>query len=160
MRTVFRENNVDALIIEKPIDLFYLTGLKLSLGTLLIFKNGARLFVDGRYLGFAKKHSPCPAELTNTESIIKALSPYAKIGFDSFDTSYCRWEALEKLSKKQLTATYPSRRTAPAALNRLQKSKRSKKAQSCSGNVFSISRKASKQASRKKRQPRCLKSTP
>ena len=103
IRTVFQANDVDALIIEKPIDLFYLTGLKLSLGTLLIFKNGARLFVDGRYLGFAKKHSPCPAELTKAESIVKSLSPYKKIGFDSFDTSYSRWQALEKITKKQLT---------------------------------------------------------
>lgn len=61
MAAVFKESNVDALIIEKPIDLFYLTGLNLSLGTLILSKKGGRLFVDGRYLAFAKKRGLAPA---------------------------------------------------------------------------------------------------
>ncbi len=102
IQAVFKTFSVDALIIEKPIDLFYLTGLNLSLGTLIISKKGARLFVDGRYLAFAKKNGPCPCEKTTPEGLTKTLSSFSKVGFDSVHTSYLRWEALKKLAKKEL----------------------------------------------------------
>ena len=38
----------DGLIIEHPTDLFYLTGINLSNGKLLVTQNNALLLVDGR----------------------------------------------------------------------------------------------------------------
>lgn len=102
IKKVFQKNKVDALIIEKPIDLFYLTGLNLSLGTLIISKKGGHLFVDGRYLAFAKKNGPCPCEKTTSEALTKLLSAFRRVGFDSVETSYARWEELKKLAKKEL----------------------------------------------------------
>lgn len=102
MQATLKKSGLDALIIEKPIDLFYLTGLQLSLGTLVISKTGLRLFVDGRYLAFAKKNGPCPSEKTTTDALKKILAPFSRIGFDSPETSYARWEALKKLTSNEL----------------------------------------------------------
>ncbi len=102
IKTVFETQNVDALIVEKPIDLFYLTGLTLSLGTLIISKKGGHLFVDGRYLAFAKKNGPCLCEQTTSNAVSKKLNSYAKIGFDSAHTSYARWQEIKSLTKKEL----------------------------------------------------------
>jgi Xaa-Pro aminopeptidase len=102
INALFKTHSVDALIIEKSIDLFYLTGLTLSLGTLIISKKGALLFVDGRYLAFAKKNGPCPSEQTTTEALSKHLASFAKIGFDSAQTSYARWQELKSFAKKEL----------------------------------------------------------
>lgn len=46
-------------LIENEIDLFYLTHLRLSKGRLLVSKERAILFVDGRYYEKAKKEAPC-----------------------------------------------------------------------------------------------------
>jgi len=103
INALFKAHQVDLLIIEKPIDLFYLTGLNLSLGTLLISKKGGHLFVDGRYLAFAQKKGPCSCEKTTNEAVSKKLSSYSKIGFDAAETSYARFQELTKLAKKDLT---------------------------------------------------------
>lgn len=50
----------DALLIESPIHLLYLTGLDLSTGKLLITEADALLVVDGRYFELGTKLSPCP----------------------------------------------------------------------------------------------------
>ncbi len=102
INAVFKAHKVDVLIIEKPIDLFYLTGLNLSLGTLLISKKGGQLFVDERYLAFAKKNGPCPCEKTTKEALSKKLNSYSKIGFDAAETLYARFEELSKLTIKEL----------------------------------------------------------
>ncbi len=79
---------VEALWIENPVDLLYLTGLPLSKGTLWIDSQGAVLFVDGRYLSIASKAAPClvkpEEELTTWLVAKKAL----RVGFDSVTTSY------------------------------------------------------------------------
>lgn len=98
IRRVYASSDVDALIIEKPIDLFYLTGLNLSLGTLVITSKGGHLFVDGRYIEFAKKHAPCSVELTTKDAVTKKLKSYKTIGFDSQETTYSRFEELKKLA--------------------------------------------------------------
>lgn len=92
-----KKEKIDALLIEKPIDLLYLTGLNLSLGSLLISKTGAELFVDGRYIEAAKKKAPFPCALTSSATIKKAFEKFSRIGFDSSETSYRQWENLKAL---------------------------------------------------------------
>ena len=93
---------VDGCILENPIDLFYLLGLSLSAGTLLLSPKNALLFVDGRYLEVAQKISPVPVVLTGE----KAYANFFKqerlkhLAFDSHWTSfqrYLRWEPLCRL---------------------------------------------------------------
>lgn len=71
-------------LIEQTADLFYLTGLTLSKGRLLVKKGEATLFVDGRYLEWAKKEAPCAVALWNE---IKTIQD-TELGFDSAFVTY------------------------------------------------------------------------
>jgi Xaa-Pro aminopeptidase len=102
IQTVYQACSKPALVIENPIDLFYLTGLNLSLGTLIISSKGGHLFVDGRYIAFATKNSPCPCEKTTPQGLTKLLNSFAAIGFDTTFTSYERWQELKNLTQKEL----------------------------------------------------------
>ncbi len=86
--------HVDALVIENPIDLLYLTNLNLSLGRLTIEKDKIALFVDGRYIEAAKKESPCAVSLL--DSFKKSLQDAKRIGFDGSFVSYERFLELQK----------------------------------------------------------------
>lgn len=44
------QKRVDLAFVVDPIEIFYLSGLKVSRGTLIVHREGATLFVDGRYL--------------------------------------------------------------------------------------------------------------
>ena len=64
----------DALLIEDNINLYYLTGLDLSAGKLLVHQQGAILVVDSRYFELCEKRSPFPLHLAeNTQSIAQLL---------------------------------------------------------------------------------------
>lgn len=83
--------NID-LLIENPIDLYYLTGLTLSKGRLLVKNQKATLYVDGRYFAEAKKKAPCPVAPWNESKQIKEK----KLHFDSAFVSYEGFLDLEK----------------------------------------------------------------
>ncbi len=72
----------DGLLIENPIDIFYLTGVSVSRGRLLLTRAGATLFVDGRYLSAAKERCSC---FVAPEQEWKAATAAcgSTIGFDS-----------------------------------------------------------------------------
>ena len=50
LQHAMREVACDALIVDDKIDLYYLTGLELSAGKLLVHTKGAILIVDSRYI--------------------------------------------------------------------------------------------------------------
>lgn len=77
---------VDGCLIEEPNDLFYLTGLSLSVGKLWVSPSGACLFVDGRYYGKAKKEAPCPVALI--DSFKESFQTAKQIAFDSAFITY------------------------------------------------------------------------
>ena len=54
-----KEENLGALFVDDPIDLFYLTGLSLSVGRLFVSAEKTCLFVDGRYIEIGRKQAPC-----------------------------------------------------------------------------------------------------
>lgn len=89
--------NCDLWIIEKPVDLFYLTGLEMSKGRLVIGKKEAFLFVDGRYFEMAKKKAPCKVILSELNTIQKELKSFHTIGIDSAATSLDAYQTLQKL---------------------------------------------------------------
>ncbi|MEI8124211.1 MAG: Xaa-Pro peptidase family protein [Parachlamydiaceae bacterium] len=85
----------DALIVSDKTDLFYLTGLDLSAGGLIVHRGGAELCVDGRYIETCRKHSPFPVHLTDTLKMVTEL-PIKTLAFDSTTTSYQNYEKLQK----------------------------------------------------------------
>lgn len=91
-----RELKVDGCIIDAPIDLFYLTGLTLSLGRLVVTRKSATLFVDGRYLEVCQKSKIVKAELASEAAILKFTSKLKTIGFDSQTTTVAQFEKLKK----------------------------------------------------------------
>ena len=95
---------VDALIVEEPRDLFYLTGLDLSAGTLLITKAAAHLIVDGRYVERAKNEAPCHVHLRAAHLIGTLTKACMKIGFDQDATSYARYQSLQEEFEKPLVS--------------------------------------------------------
>jgi Xaa-Pro aminopeptidase len=92
-----QEQKLDALLIDNPVDLLYLTGLNLSLGRLIVVPNGATLFVDGRYFEAAKKQTHCKVVLLGIDPLVHLLHSYKKIGFDSAFTTI---DALETLKEQ------------------------------------------------------------
>lgn len=84
------------VLIEDPIDLYYLTGLQLSLGSLIVEPQQATLFVDGRYIEAAQKVFPA--------KLLDHLfdKRYTSLVFDSEKTSVARLVALEKGFGKDL----------------------------------------------------------
>ncbi len=82
----------DTCIIEDPVDLFYLTGLHFSCGTLMVSPKEAHLYVDGRYIQVAREKSPTKV------SLIGELAPgkIKKLGFDSDTVTYARYLSLKK----------------------------------------------------------------
>lgn len=84
--------DLDSILIENPVDLLYLTGLKLSRGRLFIFPGQAELWVDGRYFTYASETAPCPVRLWDKQSTL----PGGRIGFDSAFTTVDGWETLRR----------------------------------------------------------------
>lgn len=96
------EKKCDALLIDDPTNLFYLTGLDLSAGMLLVHSRGAQVLVDGRYIELCRKNSPVPVILLDTFQMEKILaSPdysfIKTLAFDSQTTTYKNYQELENL---------------------------------------------------------------
>lgn len=86
----------DALLIEYPVDLLYLTGFELSAGKLLVTKDTTTLFVDGRYIEQCRHNSPCDVKLFDESLLIQCLASHQTVGFDSTHTTYQDARYLQK----------------------------------------------------------------
>lgn len=93
----------DAWLIENPTDLFYLTGLSVSHGQLLITKKTHRLFLSPIYLEAGKTSSCCHVVAWTKESLLKTLVSFSiqNLGIDSTHHSFFSVEQLKKLCKKE-----------------------------------------------------------
>ncbi|MBA3958716.1 MAG: aminopeptidase P family protein [Parachlamydiaceae bacterium] len=105
------EWNCNALLIEDKINLYYLTGLQLSAGKLLL-SNKPTLFVDARYYEMCKKSSPVPVELVETsqdplQQLLKAwnCSGVQTLGVDGETCSHKHYLAIEKSLNEYTKAT-------------------------------------------------------
>lgn len=95
LQKVIEQKRLDAFIVENPLDLFYLTGLKLSRGVLWVRKGSSCLFVDGRYIEAARAASPCPVSLFKVLGDIAQSISAPKVGFDASFTSYSGFKGLQ-----------------------------------------------------------------
>ena len=90
----------DALLIEHPTHIFYLTGLELSTGKLLITEQKACLIVDGRYFESCSRQTLYPVQLLK-EGVFKEQILHCNIhhlGFDPYVTPYCAVLSLNQLA--------------------------------------------------------------
>jgi Xaa-Pro aminopeptidase len=105
LQNLLDHHDCDAFIVENKTDLFYLTGLHLSKGTLLVDRKGATLLVDGRYIEESEAKSPFPTFLsskTSLESLLlkKTAASWKRIGFDRMHTSYDTFVSLVQMIKR------------------------------------------------------------
>lgn len=103
LQQIVQINGCDALIIADPTNLFYMTGLELSAGMLLIHAKGADLLVDGRYIESCKNFSFFSVRLSDPSSFEQFLSSnefshIKKLGFDSENTTFKKYEYLKKIA--------------------------------------------------------------
>lgn len=100
LQALLQDIPCDALLVEDPINLYYLTGLQLSTGTLIVLSTGGFLLVDGRYYELSKKVSPVPVVLLNQNAFVdlflKECSQVRVLAFNSELTTYRRYLDLEK----------------------------------------------------------------
>jgi Xaa-Pro aminopeptidase len=94
------EEGLEGLIVDAPVDLFYLTGHALSLGRLLIDRQKAHLLVDGRYFE-AVQSTPglsaesLPPELLSEAPPLERFFGAKRVGFDALATSYASYQKME-----------------------------------------------------------------
>ncbi|MFA6915514.1 MAG: Xaa-Pro peptidase family protein [Parachlamydiales bacterium] len=92
------KSSTEALIIEEPINIFYLTGCDISTGTLYISKHRSTLLVDGRY--FESCTGKCSIDVMLIEEgtlphLIQKDS-IASLGLDANTTTVARMEKLKE----------------------------------------------------------------
>lgn len=107
LQVLLKEIPTDALLVDDPINLYYLTGLQLSTGTLLVHPTGGFLLVDGRYFELCKKTSPVPVVLVASNQngltdLLKENSFIKTLSFNSETTSYKRYLDLVKCLENAL----------------------------------------------------------
>jgi Xaa-Pro aminopeptidase len=107
---------VEGCLVENTTDLFYLTGIELTAGSLFVLPRSVRLFVDGRYFEMVQKKGTVPCG--NVQEVERFLKEEKKIAFDSSCTSYgrflklkkwgCSWKAIPGLLKELRVQKDPS----------------------------------------------------
>lgn len=91
-------DELEAIVVDDPIDLYYLTSLQLSLGRLFIFKDRKPvLCVDGRYAEAAAQQNLVDVQIWDWKSPLPFALP-KRIGFDSLKTTYAQFEQLMHLA--------------------------------------------------------------
>jgi len=95
LQKLLKEKKINALLVDDPVDLFYLTGLHLSVGRLVLFRDQASLFVDGRYLEAAKRKAPC--QVQPKEELSHFLETLESLSFDSSFMTVDGQRSLEKM---------------------------------------------------------------
>ena len=88
---------VDACIIDHPIDIYYLTGLDLSQGRLILFKHQPPvLCVDGRYEEVCHQQTTIAVKRWEGREALPVDLPET-VGFDAVTTTYAHYETLRTL---------------------------------------------------------------
>ncbi|MBI5272367.1 MAG: aminopeptidase P family protein [Chlamydiia bacterium] len=83
-RHLVAQYETDALLIEQPADIFYLTGQLCSSARMVLTKETATLLVDGRYYAKAEKtKTNYEVLLADKQALPQLLEGKEKIGFDS-----------------------------------------------------------------------------
>ncbi len=105
LKKFLTSQEIDFLIIDDPGSLYYLTGVQVSIGRLIICESHTRLFVDNRYIEEAQKKAHCETHLISEKAIADFIINYGpkdnkKIGFDTTSLSYFAYNKLLNFIKK------------------------------------------------------------
>lgn len=100
LQAALKTEGSPACFVDDFYDLFYLTGLKLSLGHLFVFQTKAALFVDGRYFEIASKYSPVPVHKLTAENEKNYLKGVGKLWANGDTLSHSQFVNLRKLGTK------------------------------------------------------------
>src|SRR5476649_1007044 len=96
------EDSIEACLIEDPTDLYYLTGLSLSKGSLLLARKEQLLLVDDRYFQSATEKAVVAVKKDLPVVWKDFFGLFKKIAFDSEKVCYERYLYLQKYNKNSL----------------------------------------------------------
>lgn len=88
-----------AYLITKPVDIYYLTGLDISTGSLVLAQDHCFLLVDGRYFEACKKNSPIPVYLTKEGLFFELIKDKDTLVVDGDHTSHSSFLKLQESGK-------------------------------------------------------------
>ncbi len=101
---ILEEDSIDGFLIEDPTDIFYLTGIELSTGRLIVHNRGAHLIVDGRYYEACSGIHFLTVVLWDqdilSDLLLDDLSHIKSFAFCSEKTTYQRFLDLQKIADK------------------------------------------------------------
>lgn len=105
LRAFLKAQNLDAILVEDLTNLYYLTGLEISSGKLLVTTKNSLLFVDMRYFEMCEKKAPCQVVQIDKEPLGQILTNpnyhfIKTLAFDMENFSYKSYQDLEALMKK------------------------------------------------------------
>ncbi|MCE5294652.1 MAG: Xaa-Pro peptidase family protein [Chlamydiales bacterium] len=93
---------VDTLVLTDPIDLFYLSGMHLSLGTIVVKKDVATLIVDNRYFEKCQKEACLPVVPLELDALDKLLTKSKTVGFAQENLTYASFLKLQQATRATL----------------------------------------------------------
>ncbi len=93
---------VDAFLVTDPIDLYYLSDVMLSLGSIVVTKKQATLIVDNRYYEKCQNEACLPVTLLEAGAVAKQLEKIKKVGFSQETLSYGAFHKLQSEIKGTL----------------------------------------------------------
>jgi len=101
---ILEEDSIDGFLIEDPTDIFYLTGIELSTGRLIVHSRGAHLVVDGRYYEACSNIHFLNVVLWDqdilSDLLLDDLAHIKSFAFCSEKTTYQRYSDLKKIAEK------------------------------------------------------------
>lgn len=105
LKNYLKDQSIDAILIDEPINLFYLTGQELSAGKLLVTTKSSILFVDNRYFEACQHLTCCEVLLSDNQRFYETLilpefNFIKSLAFDAENTSYQNYSDLEVLTQK------------------------------------------------------------
>lgn len=97
LQQILVREGVDALLVEEPLHIFYLTDLECSSGKLLVEVSSVTLIVDGRYWEAAREFSYPVLPLENFSlSAFVTEKGFRSLGFEANRTLYTRFLELQE----------------------------------------------------------------
>ncbi|KAF3362516.1 Xaa-Pro dipeptidase [Chlamydiales bacterium STE3] len=109
LQNKMEEKHCSAFLVTNLVDIFYLTGLVLSAGKILVTSEQAILMVDGRYIEVCRANSPIPVVLAEKNTLWDLLERQPHLAIDSEAISYQSFLDLQEEANKRSIILTPLR---------------------------------------------------
>ncbi|MDD5470121.1 MAG: Xaa-Pro peptidase family protein [Candidatus Peribacteraceae bacterium] len=96
---VIRGRKIPALLVTDRVNIFYVTGAKMSRGALLITSRGVTLFVDGRYTEEAKRSARKGITVQSDDRLEAAMKKMRRCGYESEKISVAKFRFIKRKYK-------------------------------------------------------------